>query len=87
MGDNATISGGENLGKNHNGETVHLVGVSGKGDNNTQKVRSNSNSKKFKILKEGEGKWGTGLGFEYKSPTSSESGITLVGQGDYPNEE
>ena len=30
---------------------------------------------------------GTGLGFEYKSPTSSESGITLVGQGDYPNEE
>ena len=51
MGDNATISGGENLGKNHNGETVHLVGVSGKGDNNTQKVRSNSNSKKFKKLK------------------------------------
>ena len=27
------------------------------------------------------------MGFEYKSPTSSESGITLVGQGDYPNEE
>ena len=35
MGDNAVVSGGENLGKNHNGETVHLVGVSGKGDNNT----------------------------------------------------
>ena len=27
------------------------------------------------------------MGFEYKSPTSSESGLTLVGQGDYPNEE
>ena len=61
------------------------MGMSGKGDNNTQ--RSDQIQKSLKSLKEGEGKWGTGLGFEYKSPTSSESGITLVGQGDYPNKE
>ena len=75
------------MAKNHNGETVHLVGVSRKGDNNTQRSDQIQIQKSLKSLKEGEGKWGTSLGFEYKSPTSNESGITLVGQGDYPNEE
>ena len=86
-GDNVAASGGENLGENDNGETVHLVGVSGKGDNNTQRLDQSQIQKSLKSLKEGEGKWDTDLGFEYKSPTSSESGLTLVGQGDYPNEE
>ena len=36
-GDNVVASGGENLGENHNGEIVHLVRVSGKGDNNMQR--------------------------------------------------
>ena len=85
--DNAAVSGGENLGENHNGETVHLVGVSEKGDNNKQRSDQIQIQKSLKSLKEGGGKWGTGLGLEYESPTSSESGITLVGQGDYPNEE
>ncbi|KAK9987791.1 hypothetical protein SO802_028030 [Lithocarpus litseifolius] len=37
-GDNAAVSGGENLGENHKGEKVHLVGVSEKGDNNMQRT-------------------------------------------------
>ena len=78
-GDNVAASGGENLGENDNGETVHLVGVSGKGDNNMQRSDQSQIQKSLKRLKEGEGKWDTSLGFEYKSPTSSESGLTLVG--------
>ena len=56
MGDNVTVSGGENLGENHNGETVLLVGVSEKGDNNMQRSDQIQIQKRLKSLKEGEGK-------------------------------
>lgn len=58
-GDNAAACGGENLGENHNGEKVHLVEVSEKGDNNTQRLDQIQIQKSLKNLKEGEGKWVT----------------------------